>query len=319
MATNLWFWVLFNAFVLAMLALDLGLFHRRSHTVRAREAALWSALWVCLALLFNAAIYRFAGPQPALEFLTGYVIEKSLAVDNLFVFAVIFSYFAVPERLQYRVLYYGVLGALIMRGAFIGLGALALHEWHWVLYLFGGLLVLTGIRFAVRTEEIIEPARNPAIRLARRLLPLSDSWNEHHFWVREGGLLRATPLLLVLIVVEVTDLVFAIDSIPAVFAVTRDPFLVYTSNVFAILGLRAMYFLLAGVVQRFVYLRYGLSIVLVFVGTKMLLDSVIYVPTVISLVVVAVVITASILLSLLRRPAEKQAEPPAQPSVTRSR
>jgi tellurite resistance protein TerC len=270
-------------------------------------------------LLFNAGIYRFVGPQPALEFLTGYVIEKSLAVDNLFVFAVIFSYFAVPEQLQYRVLYYGVLGALIMRGAFIGLGALAVNEWHWVLYIFGALLVVTGIRFAVRSEEIIEPARNPVIRLARRLLPLSDSWNEHHFWVREGGRLRATPLLLVLLVVEFTDLIFAVDSIPAVFAVTRDPFLVYTSNVFAILGLRSMYFLLTGVVQRFVYLRFGLAIVLMFVGIKMLLDSVIYVPTIISLAVVAAVISGSILISLLRRPAEKEAEPPVQPRVTRSR
>ena len=317
MATSPWFWVLFNAFVLAMLALDLGLFHRRSHAVRIRDAALWSAGWVALALLFAAGLYHYAGTQHALEFLAGYVIEKSLAVDNLFVFAVIFSYFAVPDRLQYRVLHYGVLGALIMRGAFIGLGAVAIQQWHWVLYIFGGLLVVTGVRLAVRADDAIEPQNNPVVRLMRRWLPFTESWEGERFWVRRDGRLLATPLFLVLVVVEITDLIFAVDSIPAIFAVTRDPFLVYTSNVFAILGLRAMYFLLAGVVHRFVYLRFGLAVVLVFVGLKMLLEHYIDVPTLASLLIVAGIIALSILLSLLRPP--RAPDPAPQPSANRSR
>ena len=298
MATSIWFWVGFNAFVLLMLALDLGVFHRRAHEVKLKEAAAWSAVWVTVAMLFNAAIYVYAGPQAGLEFLTGYLVEKSLAVDNIFVIAMIFSYFAVPSIYQHRVLFWGILGALVMRGAFIGAGAYALERWHWVIYVFGGILLLTGIKMAVRKDEAVDLENNVVVKTARRWLPISSRYDGQKFWTVENGKRMATPLFLVLLLVEVTDLVFAIDSIPAIFAITKDPFLVYTSNVFAILGLRSMYFLLAGVVHKFVYLKYGLSMVLVFVGGKMMLLDVVKVPTAVSLGVIATLIGGSIAASL---------------------
>jgi tellurite resistance protein TerC len=288
----------FNAFVLLMLALDLGVFHRRAHEVKLKEAAAWSAVWVTVALLFNVAIYLYAGPQAGLEFLTGYLVEKSLAVDNIFVIAMIFSYFAVPSIYQHRVLFWGILGALVMRGAFIGAGAYALERWHWVIYVFGGILLLTGIKMAVRKDEAVDLESNVVVKTARRWLPISARYDGQKFWTVENGKRMATPLFLVLLLVEVTDLVFAIDSIPAIFAITKDPFLVYTSNVFAILGLRSMYFLLAGVVHKFVYLKYGLSMVLVFVGGKMMLLDVVKVPTAVSLGVIATLIGGSIAASL---------------------
>lgn len=306
MATSIWFWVAFNGFVLAMLALDLGVFHRKAHEVRLREAALWSGIWVSVALLFNAAIWMFAGRQPALEFLTGYLVEKSLAVDNIFVIALIFSYFAVPRLYQHRVLFWGILGALVMRGGFIAAGAYALERWHWVIYLFGGILLLTGIKLAVRKDEGFDPAANPVLRFVRRLIPVSAEYDGQRFFTRENGRRMATPLLMALVMVEVTDLVFAVDSIPAIFAVTKDPFLVYTSNVMAILGLRSMYFLLAGVVHRFVYLKTGLAMVLVFVGTKMLAADLVKVPVLVSLAVIAALIGGSIAFSLLRPPARDE-------------
>jgi tellurite resistance protein TerC len=296
---SIWFWVGFNAFVLAMLALDLGVFHRDAHEVTLREATVWSVVWVALALVFNAGLYLAWGAQPALEFLTGYVIEKSLSVDNIFVFVMLFSYFAVPARYQHRVLFWGILGALLLRGAFIAAGAYVLEQFHWVIYVFGAILILTGIKLA-RRAEVYDPGSNPVLKLARRVLPLTPRYHGPRFWVKEGGKWVATPLFLVLLLVEMTDLVFAIDSIPAIFAVTQEPFLVYTANVFAILGLRSMYFLLAGVVHRFVYLKYGLAMVLVFVGAKMLLVDVYKVPTTASLLVVATVIAGSIVLSLRR-------------------
>jgi tellurite resistance protein TerC len=299
MATSIWFWVGFNAFVLLILALDLGVFHRKAHEVRLKEAAAWSAVWVCVALLFNAAIWMFAGRQPALEFLTGYLVEKSLAVDNIFVIALIFSYFAVPQKYQHRVLFWGILGALVMRGGFIAGGAYALERWHWVIYLFGGILLLTGIKLAVRKDEGFDPEHNPVLKLVRRIIPVSAAYDGQRFFTRQNGRKVATPLLLALVMVEVTDLVFAVDSIPAIFAVTRDPFLVYTSNVMAILGLRSMYFLLAGIVHRFVYLKVGLALVLVFVGAKMMLVDVFKVPTLASLAVIATLIGGSIAASLL--------------------
>ncbi len=302
MATSIWFWVGFNAFVLLMLALDLGVFHRTAHRVSVREAARWSAIWVGVSLLFNAVVWAFAGRQPALEFLTGYLVEKSLAVDNIFVIALIFSYFAVPEKYQHRVLFWGILGALVMRGAFIGAGAYALERWHWVIYLFGAVLLLTGVKLAVRKDEGFDPEHNPVLRLVRRVIPVSGAYDGQRFFSRETGRRVATPLLLALVMVEVTDLVFAVDSIPAIFAVTKDPFLVYTSNVMAILGLRSMYFLLAGVVHRFVYLKTGLAMVLVFVGAKMLLADVFHVPVLASLAVIAALIGGSIAASLLRAP-----------------
>ena len=298
MATSIWFWVGFNAFVLLMLALDLGVFHRRAHEVKLKEAAAWSAVWVTVALLFNVVIYIYAGPQAGLEFLTGYLVEKSLAVDNIFVIAMIFSYFAVPSIYQHRVLFWGILGALVMRGAFIGAGAYALERWHWVIYVFGGILLLTGIKMAVRKDEAVDLENNVVVKTARRWLPISSRYDGQKFWTVQNGRRMATPLFLVLLLVEFTDLVFAIDSIPAIFAITKDPFLVYTSNVFAILGLRSMYFLLAGVVHKFVYLKYGLSLVLVFVGGKMMLLDVVKVPTAVSLGVIATLIGGSIAASL---------------------
>jgi tellurite resistance protein TerC len=310
MADSIWLWVGFNAAVLVMLALDLGVFHRKAHAVSLREASAWTAVWVSLALLFNAGIWYFAGRQPALEFLTGYLVEKSLAVDNIFVIALIFSYFAVPAAYQHRVLFWGILGALVMRGAFIAAGAYVLHQWHWVIYVFGGILLLTGVRMALRKDEAIDPEHNPVVRLARRWLPLTQRYDGQRFWTVENGRRVATPLFLVLLLVEFTDVVFAIDSIPAIFAITSDPFIVYTSNVMAILGLRSMYFLLAGVVHKFVYLKFGLSLVLVFVGAKMMLIDVFKVPTVVSLAVIATVIGGSIALSLLRPPRHGVAAPP---------
>jgi tellurite resistance protein TerC len=267
-----------------------------------REAARWSAIWVGVSLLFNAAIWAFAGRQPALEFLTGYLVEKSLAVDNIFVIALIFSYFAVPEKYQHRVLFWGILGALVMRGAFIGAGAYALERWHWVIYVFGGILLLTGVKLAVRKDEGFDPEHNPVLKLVRRVMPVTADYDGQRFFSRENGRRMATPLLLALVMVEVTDLVFAVDSIPAIFAVTKDSFLVYTSNVMAILGLRSMYFLLAGVVHRFVYLKTGLAMVLVFVGAKMMLADVFHVPVLASLAVIATLIGGSIAASLLRAP-----------------
>jgi tellurite resistance protein TerC len=302
MATSIWFWVAFNGFVLLMLALDLGVFHRTAHAVRVREAALWSAVWVGVALLFNGLIWMIAGRQPALEFLTGYLVEKSLAVDNIFVIALIFSYFAVPREYQHRVLFWGILGALVMRGAFIAVGSYALARWHWVIYLFGGILLVTGIKLALRRDDGFDPAENRVLRWIRRVLPVSHGYHGQRFFTRENGRKLATPLLLALVMVEVTDLVFAVDSIPAIFAVTRDPFLVYTSNVLAILGLRSMYFLLAGVVHRFVYLKTGLALVLVFVGAKMVLADVVKLPILVSLAVVAALIGGAIAFSLLRPP-----------------
>ncbi|HET7228928.1 MAG TPA: TerC family protein [Longimicrobium sp.] len=299
MATSIWFWVGFNALVLLILALDLGVFHRKAHTVSLREAAGWSAVWVAVALLFNGVIWWYAGRQPALEFLTGYLVEKSLAVDNIFVIALIFSYFAVPEKYQHRVLFWGILGALVMRGGFIAAGSYALERWHWVIYLFGGILLLTGIKLAIRKDEGFDPAENPVLKLVRRIIPVSDAYDGQRFFTRQNGRRMATPLLLALVMVEVTDLVFAVDSIPAIFAVTRDPFLVYTSNVMAILGLRSMYFLLAGVVHKFVYLKVGLALVLVFVGAKMMLADVYKMPVLVSLAVIATLIGGSIAASLL--------------------
>ena len=315
MADSIWLWVGFNAAVLVMLALDLGVFHRKAHEVSLREAAAWSGVWVSLAMLFNAGIWYFAGPQPALEFLTGYLVEKSLAVDNIFVIAILFSYFAVPAMYQHRVLFWGILGALVMRGGFIIAGAYALERWHWVIYVFGGILLLTGIKMALRKDEAIDPEHNPVVRLARRWLPLTHRYDGQKFWTVENGKRVATPLFLVLLMVEFTDLVFAIDSIPAIFAITKDPFIVYTSNVMAILGLRSMYFLLAGIVPKFVYLKYGLSLVLVFVGAKMLLLDVYKIPTAVSLGVVAALIGGSIALSLLRPPRNAPPSPlAAQPT-----
>ena len=312
MDVSIWMWLGFNAFVLAMLAVDLGVFHRKAHEVSLREATAWSVVWVTLAMGFNGWIWYAWGKGPALEFLTGYLIEKSLSIDNIFVFVMLFSYFAVPRLYQHRVLFWGILGALLMRGIFIGVGAYVLEQFHWVLYIFGAILILTGIKMMMR-QESHSPEHNPVLRWMRRVLPLTDRYHGQSFWITEGTKRLATPLFLVLVMVELTDLVFAIDSIPAIFAVTKEPFLVYTCNVFAILGLRSMYFLLAGVVHRFVYLKYGLAAVLLFVGTKMILIDIYKVPTALSLVVVLSTITASIVASLVKTRGGGGSEPLSGP------
>ncbi|EFH80560.1 TerC family protein [Ktedonobacter racemifer] len=297
---GIWPWVLFNAFVLVLLALDLGVFHRRSHTVSTREALIWSAVWIGLALAFNLGLYIFQGPDLALQFLTGYLIEKSLSVDNIFVFVLLFTYFAVAPRHQHRILFWGVLGALIMRGLLIGVGTVLLETFHWIIYLFGAFLIFTGIRMGLQKDEAVHPERNPVLKLLRRILPVSQDYDEGRFFTRHNGRLLATPLLLVLIVVETTDLVFAVDSIPAIFAVTNDPFIVYTSNVFAILGLRSLYFVFANVIHKFYYLKAGLAVILTYVGVKMLLADIFHIPTALSLLVIAIVLALAIVASVLR-------------------
>jgi tellurite resistance protein TerC len=326
---TIWLWVGFNLFVLAMLALDLGVFHRHSHTVSIKEAAIWSGVWISMAMIFNGIIFTFwnqmmpgstySNSEAGLAFLTGYLIEKSLSVDNIFVFVLIFTYFAVPAQYQHRVLFWGIIGALLMRGIMIALGATLIKEFHWIIYIFGAFLIFTGIRMAFHNNEEIHPENNPVIRLFRRLMPVTDKYEDDKFFVRRAGVLMATPLFLVLLMVETTDLIFAVDSIPAIFAVTQDPFLVYTSNVFAILGLRSLYFVLAGVVHKFHYLKLGLSVVLTFVGVKMLLiDTPFKIPTALSLGVVALILTVAIVASLIRArriEAKEQAEKEANPRL----
>jgi len=298
-ATNIWFWVGFIAFVLAMLALDLGVFHRKAHEVRPKEAGIWTAIWVALALLFAAGLYFFSGRHVALTFLTGYVVEEALSADNIFVMVLIFEYFRVPKLCQHRVLFYGILGALLMRGLFIALGAALIARFHWILYVFGAMLIVTGVRMGIKTDEQFDGDQNRIVRAARRLLPFSKDFHGKHFFVVENGRKLATPLLLVLILVELTDLVFAIDSIPAIFGVTTDPFIVFTSNIFAVLGLRSLYFLLAAVVERFHLLKYGLALILSFVGFKMLTERYIEIDIVLSLSIILGLLALSITASLV--------------------
>jgi tellurite resistance protein TerC len=297
-ATNIWFWIAFIAFVLAMLALDLGVFNRKPHVVGAKEASAWTAVWVGLALLFAAGLAVLESHQAALTFLTGYLIEESLSVDNIFVIVLIFQYFAVPAQFQHRVLFWGILGALIMRGLFIGLGAALLARFEWIIYVFGALLIITGVRMALKQDEEFDGNQNPVVKAVRRVLPLTDGYRDKHFFAHENGRRYATPLLLVLVLVEATDLIFAIDSIPAIFGITRDPFLVFTSNIFAVMGLRSLFFLLAHVVQKFHLLKYGLALILTFVGTKMLIEPWVHIPILLSLGVVLGVLAASIVASL---------------------
>lgn len=300
MTDTIWLWVGFNLFILAMLALDLGVFHRKAHVVTFKESITWTFVWVGLAMTFNLGVWHFAGSQKGLEFLTGYIIEKSLSVDNVFVFAMLFSYFAVPAKYQHRVLFWGILGALIMRAIMIGVGAALITKFAWIIYIFGAFLILTGIKMIVKRDEEIHPENNPVVRWVRNHFPVTKAYREDRFFVRENGVLMATPLLLVLVTVEFTDLIFAVDSIPAIFAVTADPFIVYTSNVFAILGLRSLYFALAGVMDKFHYLKLGLGVVLSFVGVKMLLSHTPYkIPTTASLGVVVGILALAVIASLI--------------------
>jgi tellurite resistance protein TerC len=299
MHTNLWFWIAFNFGVLCVLAVDLFGFQRKAHAPSTKEAAVWTAVWVALSLGFNALIWYWEGHAKALEFLTGYLVEYSLSVDNIFVFVLVFSYFAVPAAYQHRVLFWGIFSALILRGVMIGIGVAFVETFHWALYLFGVSLLFTGIKMFVNGKKAVDIARNPLIRLVRRLLPVSDTYHGARFTVLRDGRRLLTPLALGLIMIEITDVLFAIDSIPAIFGITRDPFIVYTSNVCAILGLRSLYFLLASVVHRFVYLKPALAIILSFIGAKMLLADLYHIPTMASLGIVSLVLLAAIGLSLL--------------------
>lgn len=298
METPVIFWVLFNAFVLVMLALDLGVFHRKSHEVSVKEALIWTFVWIFLALVFNAILYFWRGQQQALEFFTGYLVEKALSVDNIFVFIMIFTYFQVPAQYQHKVLFWGILGALIMRVIFIFAGVALLEKFHFTIYIFGALLIFTGIKMFNHSNAQIHPEKNPVIRFFRKLMPVTPALHGDRFFTKIDGKRYATPLFLVLLLVETTDLIFAVDSIPAILAITQDQFIVYTSNVFAILGLRSLYFALSGIVHRFWLLSYGLAVVLVFVGVKMMLIDFYKIPIEWSLLFIASVITASVILSL---------------------
>ncbi len=300
MLNQTWLWIGFNIFVIAMLALDLGVFHRRSHAVKIKEALIWSAVWIGLALLFNLGILIWSDANTALKFLTGYLIEKSLSVDNLFVFLMIFSYFQVPASYQHNVLFWGILGALIMRAIFIFAGVTLIAKFHWVIYIFGAFLIYSGIKMALAKDKEVHPERNPVLKLFKKIMPVTDDYVGNRFFVVQAGRRFATPLFIVLIVIETTDVMFALDSIPAILAITVDPFIVYSSNVFAILGLRALYFALAGIMGLFQYLHYGLSAILVFVGIKMIVAEFYKLPTAIALGVIAAILAISIIASMIR-------------------
>jgi len=292
-------WGSFGTFVLTMLALDLGVFHRQARVVNVKEALRWSAIWIALALLFNLGVYLWYGTSAALAFLTGYILEESLSVDNLFVFLMILSYFSVPPAYQHKVLFWGILGALIMRGLMIAVGTVLIQMFHWLLYIFGGFLIVTGVRMVLRQHDEVHPEQNPVVRLFTRFMPVTTAYHAEKFFVQLNGRYFATPLFVVLLMIEVTDVVFALDSIPAVLAVTTDPFIVYTSNVFAILGLRSLFFALSGLMALFHYLRYGLAVVLVFIGAKMLVAEVYHIPVHWALAVVVGVLLLSVLASLI--------------------
>lgn len=321
MDNSLWLWVVFNLFVLLMLALDLGVFHRHSHEVKFKEALGWSAAWIALALCFNALIFwkwnqmmpnsDYSNREAGLAFLTGYLIEKALSVDNIFVFLMIFAYFKVPAMYQHKVLFWGIIGALVMRAICIAVGAELLKQFHWLIYVFGAFLILTGIKMLRHNNQKLDPGKNLVLRAFRRFVPTTDEYHGDKFWIIQNGRRAATPLFVALIMVEISDLIFAVDSIPAILAVTRDTFLVYTSNVFAILGLRSLYFALAGIVDMFRFLHIGLSAILVFVGSKMMLVDIYKIPVGWSLAIVASMLAISIIASILRpaRPAETISKP----------
>ncbi|TXI68032.1 MAG: TerC family protein [Cyclobacteriaceae bacterium] len=292
-------WVGFNVFVLGMLALDLGVFHRKSHTVTVREALIWTGVWVTLSLFFNLFVYYYFGEELAVEFFTGYLIEKSLSVDNIFVMIMIFSYFQVPQEYQHQVLFWGILGALVMRIIFILSGIELIHRFHWLIYFFGGFLIFTGIRMITSGDVKIEPEKNPVVKLARKIFSVTPTFEGDKFFTKRNGKTWATPLFLVVILIEATDLIFAVDSIPAILAISEDPFIVYTSNVFAILGLRSLYFALSGIEKYFHYLKFGLSAILVFVGLKMCIVDFYKIPVTISLIVIVFLLAIAMIASVL--------------------
>lgn len=300
MEVSIWFWVGFNLFVLFMLALDLGVFHRKSHEVSVKEALTWSGVWIFLALCFNGFVWMQFGEKQALDFFTGYLIEKALSVDNIFVFVLIFSYFQIPAKYQHKVLFWGIIGALVMRVIFIFAGVALLAKFHWLIYVFGAILFYTGIKMLTEKDKKMEPEKNPFFKFIKKFVPVTNDFHGDKFFVKQDGKKFATPLFLALIVVEITDLIFAVDSIPAILAITQEQFIVYTSNVFAILGLRSLYFALAGIIDRFKYLSVGLAIILLFVGLKMVSVDFYKIPVHISLIIIAIILTTSIVYSLLK-------------------
>ncbi len=291
-------WIAFNVFVLIMLALDLGVFHRKSKEVKIKDALIWTCVWVFLAFLFNVFVYYQIGQQEAFEFFTGYLIEKSLSVDNIFVIILIFSYFNVPSAYQHKVLFWGILGALVLRVIFILAGVELIHKFHWLIYIFGGFLVFTGIKILTQGDIKLDPDKNPLVKLVRRIFPVTPDFEGDKFFLRRDGKLWATPLFVVVVVIEATDLVFAVDSIPAILAISDDAFIVYTSNVFAILGLRSLFFAVSGMEQYFAYLKYGLSAILIFVGLKMCLADVFKIPVEISLAFIILTLSLAVLASM---------------------
>lgn len=309
---NIYFWIIFNVFVLLMLGLDLFVFHRKAHEVKVKEALLTSLFWIVLALIFNVIIYYWRGEQSAMEFLTGYLIEKSLSVDNLFVFILIFNYFGVAPKYHHKLLFWGVLGALVLRAIFILVGVALIAKFHFLIYIMGAFLIYTGIKMAFSHDNEIDPENNPLVKWASKYLPMKRTSEEGKFFVRENGKLFATPLFLVLIMIESTDVVFAVDSIPAILAISKDPFIVYTSNVFALLGLRALYFALAGIIQLFHYLHYGLSLILAFIGVKLVLSDIYHIDMKYALIGVGAILALSIIASLLFP--KKDAELPTPPT-----
>lgn len=293
------FWVAFNLFVLLMLALDLGVFHRKIHKVPVKEAVIWTIIWVGLAMGFMTIIYFDMGKTKALEFLTGYVIEYSLSVDNIFVFILIFTFFQVDERYQHKVLFWGIIGALFMRGIFIFTGVALINRFHWVIYIFGGFLIITGIRMLFKKEGKIDPDKNPVVRFFRKFLPVSSESHADKFFIKENRRVLATPLFLVLLIIESSDLIFAVDSIPAILAITTDSFIVYTSNIFAILGLRSLYFAISGIMEYFRFLKVGLAFILSFVGLKMCISGFFEIPIIISLLVILCILLISVIASVI--------------------
>jgi tellurite resistance protein TerC len=294
------FFILFNVLIVGLLVLDLFIFHRRPHEVTIKEATIWSIIWITLSLVFNGALFLMYGPKTGMEFLAGYLIEKALSVDNIFVFIMIFAYFGVPPKYQHRVLFLGIIGALVMRAMFILAGVVLISKFEWILYIFGVVLIFSGWKMAGGNHVEVHPEKNLFIRLARKIFPVTTGYDSPHFFIRRGRKISITPLLLVLITIETTDVVFAMDSIPAVFGVTHDPFIIYSSNVFAILGLRALYFVLSGVMNSFYYLKHGLSVVLMFIGVKMLIGEFYHIPIGISLITIGTILAISIALSLYR-------------------
>lgn len=306
-----YYWIVFNGFVLIMLALDLGVFHKKNHVVSFKESLIWTSVWITLALLFNVGVFYTLGKQPALEFFTGYVIEKALSVDNIFIFLMIFSFFNIPRLYQHRVLFYGILGALIMRAIFIFAGVALINKFHWIIYVFGVFLIITGIKMLKFDDDAkIEPDKNPIIKLFKKIFPVTPDLVGDKFFIRQGGKLIATPLMVTLVFVEISDLIFAVDSIPAILAITREPFLVYTSNVFAILGLRSLYFCLAGFMGMFRYLGVGLAAILTFIGVKMLIIDIYKIPILASLGTIVTILAIAVIASIIA-----QKRNPIQPEL----